>query len=322
MTEAHGLQGVELRHLAALEAIAAAGSLTGAAARLGYTQSAVSGQLASLERLVGQPLVSRVSGARAVSLTPAGLRLLGHARDIRARVAAAGADMAAFAAGLRGVVRFGVVPSLAGAVVPAAARALARQAPGAELAVEESHRPRELLDALRDGRSDLVLAPLNGDVDPGVAWDDLGEDPYVLLVAAHDRLARLGRPVEPADVADRQVVGKDCGSPSQQAIERALERHGIRVSTLLRAHDGRTVREAVVAGVGVAFLPRLLVEPGDGARALPVAGWLRRAASRCSALRPGSRRPPPASSPTPSAARAGRPSPAQPRSRQLLKQAL
>ena len=182
--------------------------------------------------------------------------------------------MAAFAAGLRGVVRLGVVPSLAGAVVPAAARALARQAPGAELAVEESHRPRELLDALRDGRSDLVLAPLNGDVDAGVAWDDLGEDPYVLLVAAHDRLARLGRPVEPADVADRQVVGKDCGSPSQQAIERALERHGIRVSTLLRAHDGRTVREAVAAGVGVAFLPRLLVEPGDGARALPVAGWL------------------------------------------------
>ncbi len=274
MTDANGLQGVELRHLAALEAIAEAGSLTGAAARLGYTQSAVSGQLAALEGLVGQPLVARVSGARAVSLTPAGLRLLGHAREIRARVAAAGADMAAFGAGLRGVVRLGVVPSLAGVVVPSAARALARQAPGAELAVEESHRPRELLDALRDGRSDLVLGTLNGEVDAGVEWDELGVDPYVLLVPAHDRLARLGRPIEPEDVADRHVVGKDCGSPSMQAVERALARHGVQVTTLLRAHDGRTVREAVAAGVGVAFLTRLLVEPGVGTHALPVGGWL------------------------------------------------
>ena len=107
-----------------------------------------------------------------------------------------------------------------------------------------------------------------------MAWDDLGEDPYVLLVAAHDRLARLGRPIEPADVADRQVVGKDCGSPSHAGHRAGAERHGMPRPTLLRAHDGRTVREAVAAGVGVAFLPRLLVEPGVGTHALPVGGWL------------------------------------------------
>ena len=55
----NGFRGVDLRHLAALEAIADEGTVTGAARRLGYTQSAVSGQLAALERLVGQPLVVR-----------------------------------------------------------------------------------------------------------------------------------------------------------------------------------------------------------------------------------------------------------------------
>src|SRR5918999_2033478 len=75
---ANGWLRLELRYLAALEAIAATGSFGGAADRLGYTQSAVSQQIAALERLVGQPLIDRPGGRRPVGLTEAGSLLLEH----------------------------------------------------------------------------------------------------------------------------------------------------------------------------------------------------------------------------------------------------
>ena len=88
-------QRVELRHLVALRGVATAGSFRAAADRLGYSLSALSGQVASLERLVGQPLVERPGGRRAISITPAGVRLLEHVDEIAARFVAARADLEA-----------------------------------------------------------------------------------------------------------------------------------------------------------------------------------------------------------------------------------
>ncbi len=83
--------GIELRHLAALEAVATEGSFGRAALKLGYTQSAISQQIATLERLVGERLVERPGGPRPVTLTEAGAILLRHARvDRRAPSGGAG----------------------------------------------------------------------------------------------------------------------------------------------------------------------------------------------------------------------------------------
>src|SRR5438270_9585830 len=89
--------GVQLRHLAALEAVGRTRSFGGAARALGYTQSAVSQQIAQLERIVGQRLVDRPGGPRPVALTEAGTLLLRHADAIVAQLDAAQADMAALA---------------------------------------------------------------------------------------------------------------------------------------------------------------------------------------------------------------------------------
>src|ERR687884_2302316 len=87
--------GIELRHFLALEAVARTGSFGRAAADLGYTQSAISQQIAMLERQVGQKLVERPGGAKPVSLTEAGRLLLTHPDAIAARGAAARADLTA-----------------------------------------------------------------------------------------------------------------------------------------------------------------------------------------------------------------------------------
>src|SRR6476660_2394442 len=104
--------GVELRHLAALDALETEGSFGRAALKLGYTQSAVSQQIATLERIVGEKLVERPGGPRPVALTEAGRLLLRHARVIVARLQAAQADLRALREGEVGTLRVGTFQSV------------------------------------------------------------------------------------------------------------------------------------------------------------------------------------------------------------------
>ncbi|MGZ8740090.1 MAG: LysR family transcriptional regulator, partial [Gaiellaceae bacterium] len=87
--------GIELRHLAALQAVAEERSFVRAGRRLGYTQSAISNQIAALERLVGARLVERARGGSSVSLTATGQLVYEHATAIMARLLAARTDVAA-----------------------------------------------------------------------------------------------------------------------------------------------------------------------------------------------------------------------------------
>src|ERR1051325_44378 len=138
ITETDNWLGVELRHLAALHAVANAGSFGRAAERLGYTQSAVSQQIATLERIVGERLIERPGGPRAVSLTEAGALLLRHAEAIVARLDAARADMASLRAGTTGTLRVGTYQSVGARVLPAVMRRFRNEHPGV---VVELHEP-------------------------------------------------------------------------------------------------------------------------------------------------------------------------------------
>ena len=110
--------GIEIRHLAALQAVAEEGTFRGAAARLGYTQSAVSQQIATLERIVGAKLIERPGGPRAVFLTDAGRLVLRHAEAIVARLKAAQADVAAVIDGGAGSLRVGTFQSAGSRLLP------------------------------------------------------------------------------------------------------------------------------------------------------------------------------------------------------------
>src|ERR671938_398518 len=152
--------GVELRHLAALQAIAEEGSFGRAAQRLGYTQSAVSQQLATLERIVGERLVERPGGPRPVSLTEAGELLVRHAEAIVARLAAAQADIAALADGAAGVLRVGIYQSVGARVLPELMRRFSEAWPLVEIQLTESASDSDLLAAVERGELDLTFADL------------------------------------------------------------------------------------------------------------------------------------------------------------------
>ena len=173
---------VEVRHLAALEAVVDAGSFHRAGTLLGYSQSAISQQIAALERAAGIPLLDRPGGRRPVTPTEAGLRLLRHARRATAAIRAAEADLHALAAGEAGTLRVGTFPSAGLRLLPSTLRSYAQRWPDVRVRLHE---------AAYDGDLRLLLERGEIDVSFGLASDDPAfehvpvlADPWVLLAPA------------------------------------------------------------------------------------------------------------------------------------------
>jgi DNA-binding transcriptional LysR family regulator len=272
---------LEVRHLAALEATARLGSFRAAAAALGYSQSALSAQIAALEAIVGTPLLSRPRGAPSVSPTPAGTIVLERAERIGEILAATRADLAALAADHE-VVRVGIFQSASVRLLPPLVRALRGERPELEIRLHEAIDPQELIDLVLRGDLDVMFA---SESPPGDAFDRarLIDDPYVLLVADDHPLA-TATTVAPAAVSALPLI--TYRSLRAELLPTALlpREHGLEI--IFRSDDDATVRALVAAGVGVALVPRLSVEPGDlRVRAIPIVpslpareihlGWLR-----------------------------------------------
>src|SRR6266516_2330519 len=186
--EPNALFGVELRHLAALEAVARTRSFGKAARDLGYTQSAVSQQIAQLERSVGQRLVERPGGPRPVDLTDAGRLLLRHADAIVAQLDAARADMAALAEGAAGPLRVGIYQSVGARILPALLRRFREAWPRVEIRLREEVDAADLIRLVEHGELDLTFADLPLPAGP-FEWEEVLTDPYVLLVSSRSELA-------------------------------------------------------------------------------------------------------------------------------------
>jgi molybdate transport repressor ModE-like protein len=258
--EADRWLGVELRHFAALEAVARLGSFGRAAESLGYTQSAVSQQIQTLERLVGERLVERPGGPRAVSLTEAGALLLRHAEAIVARLHAAQADMAALAQGEGGRLRVGTFQSVGARVLPAVMRRFNAEWPDVHVELTESASDEELQGLVERGELDLAFAmpPL---VEGPFESIELLADPYVLLVPADHELADVAR-ASLAELGDVTLIGnRACRSTT--LAEGELAQRGVGVDVAFRSDDNGTVQGLVGAGFGVALVPLLTVDRND-----------------------------------------------------------
>jgi len=252
--------GVELRHLAALEAVAREKSFGRAADRLGYTQSAVSQQISHLERIVGERLVERPGGPRAVSLTDAGELLLRHAEAIVARLEAARADMASLRAGEAGTLRVGTYQSIGARVLPAVMQRFRGDHPGIEIALHEPTTDPELYALIESGELDLAFCSPPLPDGPFTALE-LMRDPYVFLVPADSPLAKR-KSASLADLGDVPLIGSQtCASGLR--LESELHQRGLDLEYAFRSDDNGTVQGLVAAGFGVALFPLLAIMPGD-----------------------------------------------------------
>jgi len=252
--------GVEVRHLAALEAVAREGTFGRAAERLGYTQSAVSQQVASLERIVGERLLDRPGGPRAVSLTDAGELLLRHAEAIMARLEAAQADMAALRAGESGALRVGTYQSVGARVLPMLMRRFVEAWPGIALSLMEPSTDPELYASIEHGELDLAFCSPPLPDGPFEAFD-LMSDPYVLVVPGDSELAARSA-ASLADLGDLPVIGSQSCSAGHLA-ESVIRTQGFELDYAFRSDDNGTIQGLVAAGFGAALVPLLAVSPGD-----------------------------------------------------------
>jgi DNA-binding transcriptional LysR family regulator len=253
--------GIELRHLAALQAIAEQGSFRRAAEQLGYTQSAVSQQIAMLERIAGAQLIVRPGGPRPISLTEAGRLLLRHADVIVARMKAAQADLAALSAGLGGTLRIGVYQSVGRRILPALMQELSRSWPQINVQLTEAANDAALLPHVEAGDLDLAfsLSPLPSGPFEAI---ELLHDPYVLVVPAGSPLAhRAGRPSLEEIVSFPLISFRQCRSLG--LAEAQMHADGLDSNIVFRSDDNGTVQALVAAGVGIALVPRLTVDAGD-----------------------------------------------------------
>jgi DNA-binding transcriptional LysR family regulator len=248
--------GVEIRHFAALQAVAAQGSFGRAAEKLGYTQSAISQQIATLERIAGERLVERPGGPRPVSLTEAGHLLLRHADSIVARLHAAQADLQALKAGELGTLRVGTFQSVGARVLPEVMRRFTQQWPQIDVMLEELD-DEEILEVLERGEVDVgfVLLPVG---DAPLETHELLRDPYVLVVPAGDQ----GVWPSLAAIAEMPLVGFRSGQ-SMDPVEAAFRAEGLEPRWAFRSDDNQTMQGLVAAGVGYAVVPRLTVDESD-----------------------------------------------------------
>src|SRR5512133_941714 len=202
---------LDVRRLRVLREVAACGSFSAAAESLAYTQSAVSQQIAALEREAGTTLVER--SARGVRLTDAGRALVEHADVILARLADAEAELEAIA-GLRGGrLRLAAFPSAGASLMPEAIAVFRDRHPGVELTLEPAE-PEPSIAKLRAGEVDIALditVSFRALTEDGIERLHLLDDPmYVALPKSHPLARKRGLKLE--ELADENWILGTTGS--------------------------------------------------------------------------------------------------------------
>lgn len=275
---------LDLRQLRVLLELSQRGSMREVAAATGYSPSAVSAQLAALERAAATPLLERVG--RGVRLTPAGSRLAGHARTVLAAVEAARADLAADAEPA-GRVRVASYASALQADCLPVARALRTSHPRVRVELQE-REPAEAFAALADGEVELALvydyalAPRSPR--DGVTTRRVTEVAMELALPA-DLPAPVHGVADLGLLRGQQWVVNSRGEDDEELIERLCSRAGFLPQVVHRADSLELVQALVAAGLGVALLPDFVPSHPDVRTVpLPDSGATRR---MWTAVRPG-----------------------------------
>ncbi|MFF8727040.1 LysR family transcriptional regulator [Streptomyces sp. NPDC015171] len=263
---------VSLTALRVLRAVAEQGTFTSAAASLGYTQSAVSRQIAAIERAAGAELLER--RREGVRLTAAGRVVMRRATIVLDEIEATARELSGLP-GQAGTVRLGWFPTAGAFLLPRALAALRRSHPGLRVVSREGTTPA-LVRALRAGSLDLALlasAPPFRAPDtesPPLVLRTLTERALCLAVPAAHPLAR-GDFVDVADLrGQRWIAGPSSGEDRLMGVWPGLDERPDIVHTV---RDWLAKLQLVAAGCGLTTVPAALAAAAPpGVRVLPVRG--------------------------------------------------
>ena len=242
---------LELRHLLALDTVAVEGTFGRAAERLGYTQSAVSQQIAALERAIGGAVFDRPGGPKPVRITPLGKLVLTHARDLLDRAQATADAIERFKAG-EGRIDIGTFQSVSNVLLPEIVMQLRVEHPAVDLRVFEEETA---VDRLLAGELDLTywVGPIDGPIESAKLLDD----PYVLVSRRGDF---PDGPVHCEQLDGVQLVSFPRLLCDMGRVEDAFSSLGVNPVVVFRTADNGAVMSMVRAGMGAAVMPLLAVD--------------------------------------------------------------
>jgi DNA-binding transcriptional LysR family regulator len=252
---------LDVRRLRLLSELHERGTVTAVAEALAYTPSAVSQQLATLEREAGVPLLER--HGRRLRLTDAGRGLVEHAAAVIARLELAESELAA-AAGeeAAGRVRVAAFQTAASALVLPLLGTIGAEHPKLQLELIEMEA-EEGLELLRRGEVDLVIAEeydyAPRQREPALVWRDICRDPLVIVLPAGHPLAAA----DPDTVPLAALAGEVWATPrSGTAFDDSMVRAcralgGFEPDRRHRSNDLAVLEQLVAAGAAVALLPSL-----------------------------------------------------------------
>jgi DNA-binding transcriptional LysR family regulator len=253
---------VEAQLLRTFVAVARLASFSAAAAELGYTQAAVSQQIAALESDLKTQLLNR----RPVTPTEAGTRLLEHAEPILLRLDAARTDVTRMTKTPAAKIVVGVTP-LAGATsgLAAALAELRNRMPRLAIAVRTANRAEA---AIAVARGELDLALTDGLTAPGdplpesvpVTATGLSEKPVRIVLPRHHPLA--GRAVGLTDLADARWIAADNVAPPLKEIRRHAATDGFKPALRYTGEDITTLINLAAEGHGLTLLPESVLSDG------------------------------------------------------------
>jgi DNA-binding transcriptional LysR family regulator len=280
---------VEIRQLRYFEAVARQRHFTRAAEELHVAQSALSHQVAGLERELGVELLHRTT--RSVELSEAGALVLARARAVLAETDALRSEIDELRGLLRGHVAVGAMLFGGELDIPAILAAFTARFPGIEIGLREGTAQR-MLEMLHDGSLDITFA-LEVEPPEGVERLELSSEELALATSPGHGLAGNG-PLPIGALTGQPLIAFQHGSSTRLLVDGALARAGARPRISLEANDFALVRALVARGVGLAILPRsYLQRPGpeisfrplSPALGMPVVLWWRRGRSLSPAAR-------------------------------------
>ncbi|HVZ53290.1 MAG TPA: LysR family transcriptional regulator [Pseudolabrys sp.] len=242
------VRDVNLKQLRLLAAAARGGSFAAAAETCHVTPPAVTMQMQQLEAAAGLPLFDR--NGRGFALTAAGRELLACAEKIEAVLADCAAGLAELKSLASGRVTVGVV-STAKYFAPQMLAAFARVHPTIEIELVIGNR-EDTIAAFKEGRFDIAVM---GRPPEGVEVESapIGQHPQVIIAPPDHPLVKR-RAIPPRDIAGEKMLMREPGSGTRLLAERFLAKHGIKPRISMEISSNETIKQAVIAGLGIAFI--------------------------------------------------------------------